>query len=660
MGNAIPGRRRAPAASLFALAALSCGTLDIVKAYNTGPHGTIGDPGVTPADASVRLLRRMIVNELSGAYFEGAQLRPWFEEAKVLFPEIVQSVPAQTSDAGPYDAAIAEHRKKGKEPRPTSHGRFRAFQTHIKYMADTRRADWRAALKPPKGYCDGGKPSADAKRFADALRFQVSLTRAAVTASGWLREGLIDPQTLSDGARQGFDESATYMEHRRYHREIGRPNIGIVISGGASNGMFSAGAVWTILHIIDGCLSEPAQCPVDPRFRIISGTSAGAMVAVVVDKFNSAWEDCSGQRITAQGAGQPTLDKLTRWFTCLPAQQLYCAENDSIDRILNNVSGIVDFDGARWLLGKNVTDDMLHNASELLIDTVDFQSGALLAQSDQNPADTRTRCDVVTHALSSVPEPFIAKPIRFDAGAGAPPTGFYLDGGVRSVVPLLPLVRHGAEKVVIVSSSPSVVEGAAPPQNAIDVLNRYSDIATNSNGEDGIALAEAFANLQAAREEQLCQDELHCDGREGDEGAACDAFCAGHLAEACRGAERTARIEEYPVEAVYRNEERVPPAAGYSFDPRQSLPLFLAGMSAVRERCAEFAEFLGIPKTTPASSVARWCNHPMPTPAICESPDVEWPLKDRKYSTKHPDVNPPTTIRACDPAVWKDNPPECP
>ncbi len=637
-------------ASLFALAltaGAACHTSDIVRAYNTGNHGTIGDPSLTPKASAARLLARMIVDEMSGAYFEGGDaLAPWFADAGATFPGYV------TASTEPADAGVEPRTYKLEHFRTAgTHGRFDDVQKMVR--SKSQSAPWAPGSDVSQATsCQSGAVSGGGKASADSIRFHVSLSRAVQRAKAWYTEGLIDDASLEAGARDGFAQVARYMSNRRFHREVGRPNIGIVLSGGASNGMFSAGAAWALLNMIDGCLSSPSVCKIDPRFRLISGTSAGSMVAVVVDMFNAAWEDASGNLLVGrQHVGQDVIKQLTQWFTCLPAQQLYCVDSDSSLSILSHRVGLVNFDGARWLLSKDVTSGVLTNTSELLLSTVDFQSGALLAQSDQNPADTAGVCDVVKHALSSIPEPFVANPIRDAADGGALPYGFYIDGGVRSVVPMIPLIRHGAEKVLVVSSSPSIVEGSTPPQQAIDVLEQFIDITVGANGEEGIELGTAFAEVQAAREQQACSD--RCTPIGGD---FCKKFCAGALQQACDGADGPKDPPEFPTAAIYRSEARTPPASGYSFNPRESLPLFLAGISSVRERCAEFASFLGVP----ADAALTWCNAPVPTSAQCEDPTVQWPLPQFKYSNKQPTKNPPETVRACDPSFWTASPPACP
>jgi predicted acylesterase/phospholipase RssA len=654
-GGRRPGLKRVGSgASLLALViatGAACHTTDIVRGYNTGSHGTIGDPSLTPKDSAARLLARMIVDEMSGSYFEGGpSLAPWFATAGTGFPGYV------TASVEPADAGVeARTYKIAHFGAAGTHGRFDDVQKMVRSKSQSEGAPWALGAGFSQATsCQSGVVSGGGKAAADSIRFEVSLSRAVQRAKAWYSEGLIDDASLAAGALAGFEQVTRYLNNRRFHRDASRPNIGIVLSGGASNGMYTAGAAWALLNMIDGCLSSPSICKIDPRFRLISGTSAGSMVAVVVDMFNAAWEDGSGNLLVGRpGAGQTVIKQLTQWFTCLPAQQLYCVDSDSSLSILSNRVGLVNFDGARWLLGQDVKNEVLTDTSELLLNTVDFQSGALLAESDQNPADTAGVCDVVKHALSSIPEPFVANPIRDAADAGAVPYGFYLDGGVRSVVPMIPLIRRGADKVLVVSSSPSVVEGSTPPQQALDVLQRFIDITVGANGEEGIELGSEFAEVQAAREQQVCSD--HCTPAGGDNDF-CKKFCAGAFQQACAGAEAPREPPEFPTAAIYRSEARTPPAAGYSFNPRESLPLFLAGISAVRERCAELASFLGVP----TDAALPWCNAPVPTSAECDDPSVQWPLPKLKYSNKQPSKNPPETVRSCDPSLWTANPPVCP
>jgi hypothetical protein len=140
----------------------------------------------------------------------------------------------------------------------------------------------------------------------------------------------------------------------------------------------------------------------EAHFRHGSNTRAGNsptsydirspdLQAAAPSSLNSAWEDDQGHLKRTPRAGQAVMTKLAQWFTCLPAQQLYCVEKDSSASIFSDRVGLVDFDGARWLLGKNVTQREVGNTSELMLNTVDFQRGAPRGERPESGRHARRR-----------------------------------------------------------------------------------------------------------------------------------------------------------------------------------------------------------------------------------------------------------------------------
>jgi hypothetical protein len=249
-------------------------------------------------------------------------------------------------------------------------------------------------------------------------------------------------------------------------------------------------------------------------------------------------------------------------------------------------------------------DGQLENHSELLLSTVDFQTGELLALSDQDCDDTRSRCDIEAHALASIVLPLVAKARTYAHAHAGARQGFYLDGGVRSTVPLLPVVERGADRVLLVSSAPSVIEGAPAPKNGLDLLKRYIDIETGHTVEEGIAFAEALARLRRAREREACAR------------AAPPARCAEVFGEEphIAGDAREPVTPPFAVLSIFRDEVTVPAAAGYAFEPNESLALFLAGVAAARRRCADLLTFFDIGVT---ERTLGWCEATVP-PRRCD------------------------------------------
>lgn len=612
-------RRRARGALVAATATVglcgaSCSTVDIVKGFNNGAHGTQGNPAESFETAGARIVAALIRDRMTGSYFhQGARgaasshhpLDQWTEYAKGSFVGHVQKAVGGAHPSSRVDVDSLGYRK----------------------LAETELADgpWNQLSRsfPP---CDGtGALSRPARTFVDGVRFQAAYLQAVATASDWYGHGFITLRALERGANLGFDEARTYLANRKWNRDPVEPTTGLVISGGASTGMYSAGAVWIMLHMIQGCLNSP-HCPGgDHRFRLVSGTSAGALIATAVDLFNSEIaEGVQHKRPGVAGTTQaPALQMLAGWFTCLPANQLYCVEKDTSASLFTSRVGIARFDGVRYLLGKTVTPSMIDNVSELILNTVDFQTGELLALSDQNPFETKDHCDVVNQALASIPLPLIANPQPALRVQGAVRSGFYLDGGVRSTLPLFPVVARGAERVVVVSSSAPLLDGSTPPGDALNLLSRYTGIASGQSSEEGVAFSKTFAALRHARELALCSDPPQQRDPGDPQPAWWGSLCKGDFAAVCPapatpGAPAASPPESPIFAELYRDEARVDEASGYNFKPRESLVLFLAGMAAARERCAELAAFLGMHDTPEA--VQRWCNAPMPTRKLCESP----------------------------------------
>jgi predicted acylesterase/phospholipase RssA len=631
--------RAALAMAVIGACGVSCSTIDVVNGFNTGTHGTPGDPAESVEQSGARLVAAAIRDQMIGAYFnqgraDDAVLSAWTAYAKGAFAGHVVG--------------------QAKRAHLGSRIDFDWLERGVSSTATYADAPWNQ-LSPAFEPCAGGALSPAAQLYSDAVRFRVAYLNAVAQVSGWYAQRLLGARALERGANLGFDETRAYLQNRRWARDAGQPTRGLVVSGGASNGMFSAGAVWVALHMIQGCIDSPTCHVADPRFRLISGTSAGAMIAAAVDLFNSdVAADVAKKQAGGVGAARArSLDLLAGWFTCLPANQLYCVEDENTASLFTSRVGLANFDGIRYLLAKVVTPDMQANVSELILNTVDFQTGELLALSDQNPFETKDRCDVVRQALSSIPLPLIANPIRELRVQDEVRRGFYLDGGVRSTLPLFPVVQRGGDRILVVSSSPLLSSGETPPGDALALLNRYTSISSGATSEEGVALAKSLATLRHTRERDACLSSFHAGSPAAVVAAAAvnaspiggaapaaivttaadlpvrapqwwRSFCNGDFAGVCPTQQNqpSASYSESPLfEEIYRDEQRVDAAAGYNFNPRESRLLFLAGAAAARERCVRLAQFFGMDDRP--ENMQGWCNAPVPTPKLCEAKDFQ-------------------------------------
>jgi predicted acylesterase/phospholipase RssA len=707
-GGARRGGLMSAAAALVAMSSAASCILktDVVPAaFNGGALDSAADPYRDEADQRRSIVTRLVISELEDAYFapSGAVHDPQTRG---------YSVDRWASKAAERAAEFAGIVRCLAEDRPGTCGSERVSpaavtsqQSQAPALASGWTDEWTdAAAKEP--LCSApGTPSHNAyARLLDEVRFSQAVGRAAVAVSEKLAERIVENADVETGARQAFATVATHLRQRRWAREFAAPTTGLVIKGGSANGIFSAGAVWTVLNLIDGCMNNAAggPCKKDVRydFKLVSGTSTGAMVAVAVDRFNAA--------VTVEERRLAML-KLVRWFTCFSVNDLYCVDSRAITALIGSDDdaqhGVLQFDGIEKVMNSCVTETMFTNRSELLLNTVDFRSGRLFSLSDQTelyrPGDQDARACLVQAALASALLPVIGRPVQrlpampdrpFDDKRRSATEPAYLDGGIRSEIPLLPLARRGAERVLVVSSSGSVLNETKRLRNAAALAARYIDVNTGALSEVELAHAQRHAESVRLEEINACHRALAADRRLCPAASGCDAdaFCSGAVlhdevawAKACKvrpdpgdpppppgggpgvdveaGQEaltRTVaeRVEPFwRVQGIFRPEGKVEGLNGYDFDPPELDRLFRAGADAARQRCVDIAKLLGLvdrrgaeDRATRARLVA-WCSPSVPkAELLCVDPATKQPLHgEASAELRHCGQPPPSYLDDC-------------
>ncbi len=210
----------------------------------------------------------------------------------------------------------------------------------------------------------------------------------------------------------------------------------------------------------------------------------------------------------------------------------------------------------------------------------------------------------------------------------------YLDGGIRSELPIAAAIRRGAERLLIISSGPSVMPEASERTNGLDVLVRYIDVSTGGVLESEIDWAPRLAESRRLSEFTECRLEYDGNASKLCPDGACNpvALCSGDFGHVCvpageadqLAATRSAADLLSPIwrtTSIYRSDERVPGLPGYLFRRADQRKLFLAGAEEARQRCLEITSLLGLPATVPEDPTWRkkllaWCS---PTPEPIES-----------------------------------------
>ena len=406
-----------------------------------------------------------------------------------------------------------------------------------------------------------------------------------------------------------------------------------------------------ILNLIQSCTEDPVSCGFPPDkipdldFRILSGTSTGTMVVTAVERFNAACND----RACDHPRRRRSIDEIARWFTCYSLNDLYCVESNPIldlaledDEPDQRQLGVIRFDGIRDVLNRCITDEMLKNRSELVLNITDFRSGRLLHLSDQG--ELQSKRDVVDAAIASAALPFFVYPenkMRIDVAGPHRREGTFLDGGIRSEIPLLALAKRGVERAVVISSSASVSSDTEPLTTSVGIALRYMDVSTGGVSEAELAHAERHVESLRFAEYHACIESLTPEMC----GAGCDpqALCEGRFHDVCGEhlppqpddkkkpvPTPDQRIESsWQVERIFRNADEIDGAYGYNFDPRDLRRLFRAGAEAARQRCIAIAKVLGIPPEGKARTpeitrnLMRHCNARLGKPhQVCGKSEV--------------------------------------
>jgi predicted acylesterase/phospholipase RssA len=648
------------------LTSIGCGACilktDIIgSAFNGGALNSSTDPFRVPSDLAASRVERILEEELADGYFQQGP------NGKVI--DLVRQAAANVAQ---FRRAVVELNKPDKYTPPTPSASGSAELRDVRDVAKTLiyevtpnstttipplckpnpQADPRAASNQPIS----GIPDKSAiEAFVDGVRFKQALSRAATRIAALRIEGLVDDVAIDNGAAAGFQRTASYLQNRRWTRQEDHKTAGIAIQGGAATGIFSAGVVWVVLQLIDGWRTKMEQSgggsasSPDIDFHLVSGTSTGAMVSVAVDRFSAAK--------TQQGR-QREIRNVAKWFTCYSFTDLMCAQSTGITALVGGDSkvlqGVLVFDGIQKLLTNCVKPWMFTDPAELILNTTEFRSGRIFALSDQNELSTID--NVAQAAVASAQLPVIGQPVTgapanhlpfdvpYDSRDPARTQPAFLDGGIRSELPILPLVRRGVERVLAVGSGPSLIDETKRMGNSLDVFSRFVDLDTGAVKETEIQYAQRLAESMRLAEIDACMNALApegplvaiCDGRvEKTPNPFCSRWniCHGDFANACTylpgkdyAAVRDQEIKHsmavqlepfWSMTSIFIDKSSVDGLPGYDFSPGALRRLFRAGAEAARVRCIDLATLLGIlPEhdyATPEQlrDVNLWCSGAM-------------------------------------------------
>lgn len=474
----------------------------------------------------------------------------------------------------------------------------------------------------------------DVERFvanARALAFSLAALSKVTGLS------LTDADLVS-GIGGGCDRAAAYLRARKWTRSPHRPTTAIVISGGAANGAYGAGFIWRLMKVLAKCWdsSKPGEGCSGAKIDMVAGTSTGALIGYLLDLFHT-----KAARLRAQ-------ELLVSSYTCSTEAKLYCVNSRWDWALGDDLKGLVRFNGIESKLSDTFVADMLTNDLEQVSVSVDLESGRVFTQSDQDPEDFPPGSDLkalrVQGVLASIVEPVLAEPVQ-DIGSNTKgmfvTKGVFVDGGLRSGLPVLEAINRGAERVLVISNSGIEAGPAERPKNALKILFRTLDLLVGQARVAEVQQAEFGAIERRLIEYSVCNDRLKGNA----DATAVGKFCKrspeggfgpqGGVQAATSSWIGPASFEE--VSSSWQSSwvywpENLRGLDGYKFDPKKMRELFAAGVGVFQARCAEVTELLGIS----GSLTVEECNRSADDVAKdATSAVAKWPIEE---CTKNSDI----------------------
>ncbi|MCP3103585.1 patatin-like phospholipase family protein [Myxococcus sp. K15C18031901] len=474
--------------------------------------------------------------------------------------------------------------------RDTAGGDNRAcYDTFLTRVA--REAPWGLPSAPKA--VDPNTPDAlevDAQRFlANTLGIAPSLM-----VLGDALAAPLEPFPTERGILEGAESAARSVSARKWGRTLGRPSNAVVLSGGGANGAFSAGIMWRLLGVLEQCRGKPApQGCGDARIDLAAGTSTGALISALVDLFHTPGQEARARKVL--------LDN----YTCSVESDLYCVNSTWIWKIATDVRGLVRFDGVYQKLRSAMVPAQLTNGTELVTVSVDFDTGDVYGISDQDPEDFAPNATeaqrvegVINAAVASIVEPVLAEPVGWVPSRTGRHPGTFLDGGVRSGLPLLQAVQRGAERVLVISTGGVDPSPEGPPGNAVDTLMRTIDLFVAQPRVGEVQQGELAAVGRRFAEYNVCEARLQAvESRPGAE-SFCRRAGTGFVPPEARALPAAtsmwlgpARFEQvassWRTSWMFRPESALATANGYAFSPKVMRPLFKEGVRTFQARCQE-------------------------------------------------------------------------
>lgn len=370
----------------------------------------------------------------------------------------------------------------------------------------------------------------DAKAWAleqDVTRLEVNLKRLVRSVVAYHKTSQLKGVSRTDshilgGLSTGLSNWREYQAARHVARERAHAITTMVMSGGSANGAFTAGAVWWLLGRLDACKATAERaveraCPtrdatcvaaqralpqnacLEDHLDMIAGTSTGALITAVLKNYFS----------TRPNARREALDLLTRSYTCTVNADLYCVTDTGLGDLGvdsgGKAMGLVRFNGAAKLLDTYIDELTLRSIPEYFVSTVEYQTGRTNHLSSVDRHDIPNVRALKQAILSSIVEPMLSEPVVQVGNM----RGVFIDGGVRSGLPVSTPLARGAERAIVFVNNPLEPRPLnAAPANAIEMGMRTLDLLVHQPIVSELHQAEYELATRRTIEYERCVERL--------------------------------------------------------------------------------------------------------------------------------------------------------
>jgi NTE family protein len=268
-------------------------------------------------------------------------------------------------------------------------------------------------------------------------------------------------------------------------------SIAVVLTGGGARGAYQVGALIAIYKIAkDLGIKQP--------FDIVTGNSAGSINAVylaagmdkgeaTVQKLKKIWLNLRSQNVYKAGCFSLIMVGIRFLFELLTGSLFYRRKKVlgllDTSPLRDLISKHVNFKSVQKHIDKGIFQGVAIRASNYStgMSEVFFQSNDTIKPWEKKARLSKREMLTTEHIMASTAIPLLFPPIKIG-------NSYYGDGSLRSYTPLSPAIKMGANKLIVIGVSQSLVDRMGGHKVARPSMGRILSVMLNSVILDAIDL----------------------------------------------------------------------------------------------------------------------------------------------------------------------------